>query len=242
MLIYKMLNLDIEKYNTISFVGGGGKSTSINAFAKEFKNIGKKVLITTTTKILHSEHKDNDCFVLGNLSEDFKPRNGSITVLGNSIKAGKIQGLSLNQLEDIHKMKIFDIILIEADGANNKPIKAPGEHEPVIPNFTNMTIGVIGLDSLGKSLDEANAHRPEILSKVLDVDYPHKINGDDIVKLCLHKDGLFKGGFGEKIIFLNKANSEERILLGKEVRKRLYNRGFNNVYITNMKNSNILED
>lgn len=241
MLIYKMLNLDIEKYNTISFVGGGGKSTSINAFAKEFKNIGKKVLITTTTKILYYEHKDNDYLILGNLSKKFNP-SGSITVLGDSVKGGKIQGLSPNQLEDINKRKIFDIILIEADGANNKPIKAPGEHEPVVPNFTTMTIGLIGLDCLGKPLDEDNVHRPEVLSKLLEVDYSHKINDENIVKLALHKDGLFKGGYGEKVIFLNKADSEDRLLLGKEIRRRLYNSGFNNVYITNMKNTNMLED
>lgn len=242
MLIYKMLNLDTEKQNIISFVGGGGKTTSINALAKEFKYIGKKVLITTTTKILCSEHENNDYFILGNPSIDFSPKSGSITVLGDSIKYGKIQGLSLNQLEDIHKRNIFDIILIEADGANNKPIKAPAKYEPVVPNFTTMTIGLIGLDSFGKPLDEDNVHRSEILADILDADYPHKINHEDIVKLVLHKDGLFKGGYGEKILLLNKANSEDRVVLGKEIKQRLYDVGLNNVYITNMKNTNVPQD
>ncbi len=54
-------------------------------------------------------------------------------------------------------------MIIEADGARKLPIKAPAEHEPVIPEFVNTVITVIGLSGLGKPLTEEWVHRPGIL-------------------------------------------------------------------------------
>lgn len=41
---------------------------------------------------------------------------------------------------------------IEADGAKRLPLKAPGEWEPVIPEFVDLVIGVVGMDALGEPI------------------------------------------------------------------------------------------
>ena len=40
--------------------------------------------------------------------------------------------------------------MIEADGAKRLPLKVPGEWEPVIPDFTDLVVGVIGMDAVGR--------------------------------------------------------------------------------------------
>ena len=60
------------------------------------------------------------------------------------------------------RKRLFDFILVEADGAKRKPIKAPADYEPVIPSSTTLVIGVIGLDALGKAIDEETIHRCEL--------------------------------------------------------------------------------
>ena len=49
--LYKSFDINLTKKEIISFVGGGGKTTTMFSLAEELKAMGKKVLVTTTTKI-----------------------------------------------------------------------------------------------------------------------------------------------------------------------------------------------
>lgn len=237
MTIFKELGLNVDNKHVISFVGAGGKSTTMDILAKELKSLGKKVLVTTTTTIFEDQHKEHDVLFLGKLPETYIPTKGTITLLGKKIKDGKIRGIIQEEIEVIFKRGIFDILLIEADGARMKAMKGPGDHEPVVVPFSTTTIGVIGLDAVGNPLDQDHVHRPEILSKLLEVETGHIIEAEDLVKLVLHQEGLFKKSHGKKVLFLNKASNEERVLLGEKIRKLLDLKGFKDVYITEIRKS-----
>jgi molybdenum cofactor cytidylyltransferase len=56
--------------------------------------------------------------------------------------------------------------LVEADGSRQRPLKAPGKHEPPIPSFAETVLVVAGLSGLGKPLDDENVHRPEIFGRL----------------------------------------------------------------------------
>lgn len=234
MQIYKKIKLNLEIQNLVSFVGGGGKSTSMNRLANELKDLGKKVLITTTTMLCESEHRENDKFILGQLPKKYKAEEGTITLLAKSVSGGKIQGIRSEEVEEIYNRNIFDVILLEADGAKRKPIKAPGDHEPVVPKITTTTIGLIGLDCIGKTLDDKNTHRPELLKKIFNVDLPHRIEVQDIVKLIVNENGLFKDCYGKRIVFLNKADNNKLMEMGQEIKDILYGKKIKDVYITKM--------
>lgn len=234
MKFYKMIGLDLNKKHVISFVGAGGKSTSMDTLAKELKMEGKKVLVTTTTVLFQPQHRDNDKFILGKLPQGYTPLNGSITLLGKSMDNSKIRGISTEHVKEIHRGEIFDIILVEADGARMKPLKAPANHEPVVPNFSTITIGVIGLDSIGMPLDDNHVHRPEILASILNVELPHIVNENDIINLVVHKEGIFKRANGKRIILFNKACNDERIRLGSKIQVELLGKGYKDVYIVDI--------
>ena len=181
--LYKKLNIDSNKKGILSFVGGGGKTTTIFSLAEELKVLGKKVLISTTTHIFKPDREDFDNIFLKDLEEK-EIRSSTITILGEKIVDGKIKGLDPSSLEAIIKKDLFDFILIEADGARGMPIKAPASYEPVILDSTLKTIGVIGLDALNMPIDKVS-HRKEILSSLLKKDLSDSIEIEDIVKLVL---------------------------------------------------------
>ncbi|MBU5312746.1 putative selenium-dependent hydroxylase accessory protein YqeC [Tissierella carlieri] len=233
MIIYKALGIDIYKAEMLSFVGGGGKTTTIFELAKEFISLNKKILISTTTRIFTPLKEEYTYLFLKDIDRDFNPLNGTITILGREIKNGKLEGISSEKLEEIFARNIFDIILIEADGSKRKPIKAPGNHEPVIPMTSTKTIGVIGLDSLGKAIDEDTVHRPELLRDIVGRNFI--IDEEVIVKLVLDKNGLFKNASRDKILLLNKANDEMKICKAKRIRRILDDKHFNNVAIADIK-------
>lgn len=232
MSIYKVLGIDIDKGQILSFIGGGGKTTTIFELAKEFISLNKKVLISTTTKIFTPSKEEYTYFFLKDIYKGFNPLNATITILGLDMKNGKLNGISPEKIDEIFSRNIFDIILIEADGSKGKPIKAPGNHEPVIPMTSTKTIGVIGLDSLGKIIDENTVHRPELLQKIAGKSLT--IDEETIAKLVLDKNGLFKNASRDKILLLNKANDEMKVSNGMKIRRILMDSGFEKVVIADI--------
>lgn len=235
MSIHRIMEIDIDKRGMFSFVGGGGKTTAIFQLAREFINLNKKVLISTTTKIGVPLEKEYDYFFLKDINRNFNPQNATITILGWKIRDKKLIGISPEKADEIFKRNIFDIILIEADGANRKPIKAPANHEPVVPMCSTKTIGVIGLDSLGKKIDKYTVHRPELLIEITGGKPLDIIDEETIEKLVLDKNGIFKNSYGNKILLLNKADDKNKVSKAIEIREKLYNDDFKNVVIADIK-------
>lgn len=195
--------------------------------------MNKRVLVTTTTAIYDPKEKYDYYFL--NKLEGFNPNLGSITIFGEKVNKGKLIGLSLQKIENIIKREIFDYILIEADGAKRKPIKAPADYEPVIPRSTTMIIGVVGLDCYGRKIEEI-VHRPELFTDITETNIFEKIDDNIIVRLVLNENGLFKNSFASNILLLNKACTKTDILNGYKIKKNLLENDFKDkIIITNIK-------
>ncbi len=59
---------------------------------------------------------------------------------------GQVVGLGREALDAIHGAGLFDSILVEADGARGKPLKAPAPHEPVLPSRADCVVAVVGAE------------------------------------------------------------------------------------------------
>lgn len=223
MSIHKNLGLNLGKGEVLSLVGAGGKTTILFLLGEEFKKSSKNVLLTTSTAIFNPKGNYDNCFI-GDM-KDFNTEFGSITVFGEKLDGKKLIGPSLSKIDKIIQGGIFDSVIIEADGARMKPIKAPGDHEPVISKLTTKTIGVVGLDALGEKI-KSIVHRPEIFINISGKGYLDQVDENSIVKLVLDKKGLFKGSRGEKVLVLNKASSKDRIESGRRIKNKLLEKGF----------------
>lgn len=223
MNIYECFNIDFTKKEMIAFVGAGGKTTSIFKLAKELKNSNKRVLVTTSTAIYYPNEEEYDGLIVDrvfDIENIDKIKEGSITVIGREVsKENKLLGLSKQLIDEIYNLKVFDYILVEADGSKRKSIKAPANHEPVIPINTDRVVGVIGLDFIKKKINRENVHRPELFCNITNSKMEEIIDEDKIFKLIVNKKGLFKSTSKEckKYILLNKVECEER----KEIASRI---------------------
>lgn len=226
MTILHALGLQKVKSGVVSLVGAGGKTTCMFRLAHELKKNKKNVLVTTTTKIYHPQNDDfqYDSIYIGNnpisLREKIPQKNsGFIAVAAKRIQAeqAKLVGFNYNQITSIHDETLFDFMLIEADGAGKKSIKAPDCHEPVVPRETSITIGMIGFDCLGKPVEEKTVHRLENFCDITGTAAGNLINKNTILQLIESPLGLFKKSpkFSSKILILNQvdtAHQEEKAL------------------------------
>ncbi|NBG88718.1 selenium cofactor biosynthesis protein YqeC [Isachenkonia alkalipeptolytica] len=186
----------------VTIVGAGGKTGTMFALAKELKALGKRVLITTTTAIYQPGEKDYDLCHTGDTKSlldasgtgDSPEQVGEIVVWGSRTDSqGKLQGVEPEAVDDLWRQAAFSWILVEADGAKGKNLKAPREGEPVVPKETTVFIGVIGMQSLGKPVHEGNVHRLENFTEITGTKPGDRIDEQVLRRLIVHEKGLFKG-------------------------------------------------
>ncbi|MTI70383.1 MAG: putative selenium-dependent hydroxylase accessory protein YqeC [Firmicutes bacterium] len=240
MKLYKKLNID--RLELISIVGAGGKTSTIYTLAKELKSENKKVLIASTTKMYYPNKKFIDnIFLLDNDIEYKNIPQGSITVIGHKVK-NKIGRVSSDYINKLYKKGLFDVILVEADGARKKTIKAPETYEPVIPSKSTKVIGILGLDSYKKSINVENVHRVDRFREAT-LSKPSQLIDETIIKrLVLNPKGLFKGVSEsmEKYLLLNKLDTID-LNIANKIAKKIKNESKIKIIITSMKNKISIE-
>lgn len=196
--------IDIKIGDIICVVGSGGKTTFIYNLAKEIKN--KKILISTTTKMLYPEENQVDYFFCLAEDNEISIKEGRTFIGGEKVSKNKISG-------DISLIKKyisrFDYILLECDGSKTKPLKGWNSTEPVILNETTKTIGIIPLHIVGEKITEKNIHRIEIFNNVFKTKIGDEITLNVIAEIITNPKGLFKDAVGEKILFLNRINNKK---------------------------------
>lgn len=217
-----------ETGSVLSFVGAGGKTTAIFTLAREMKELGFHVLITTTTAMYHPDKDGWNYNYLALETNSLKLTTpdligGSMTVATPKLdgRASKIRGYEPGAIDSLQQSDRFDYILVEADGSKEKPLKAPADHEPVIPASTRYLLGVIGLGSLDRPLGEKWVHRSHLFSQLTGLEPDHPITVAEIQTLIRSSQGLFKNcpDQAQRILILNGADNKTLCARGCEIGK-----------------------
>lgn len=241
--LYKLINIDLKKKEMVCLVGAGGKTSAMFRLARELSAEGKKVLATTTTAI-YCPGRDLYDEMLVSDKEDinlFKSRNKrSITVFGRSVSSeGKLLGVNPELLDALFLEGIFDCIIVEGDGSKGRPVKAPAEHEPVIPSLAARVLGFIGLDCVGKPICPEYVHRPELFCGIAACRKGDIIDADMIARLIAHPAGLFKAvpAAASRYVVLNKADGEKERAEAAGIIQKLSDMGYkaDGIVITSMR-------
>ena len=143
-----------------AFVGAGGKTTLIHRQAERYRAEGKRVFVTTSTHMF----AEPDTVLSDDAGTIIAALNRTGYVMAGIPEGGKIRSLSTDTYEKV--CAHADVVLIEADGSNHKPIKYPNSTEPVLPDNVEEIVVVCGLQALGRPLVEV-AHRPELVKACL---------------------------------------------------------------------------
>ncbi len=191
MQLSKMLKI---KPGITSVIGGGGKTSLIHMLAEDLDGT---VVICSTTHMYPSERFKA---VLSSDIEDIEAalKSARIICAGEPCGEGKIR-LSVETIDRI--AEIAEYVLVEADGARQKPMKAHGEHEPVIPENSRETICVLGASVFGQAIKE-KVHRPEIFIGLTGA------SADTLVTPALCAEVIQKEGFSDRI-FINQIETPE---------------------------------
>ena len=219
MGIWERLALDPAAHRLVALVGGGGKSSTMYAMARQGADSGRKVVVTTTTHILPHPGLPlaGDPEELAALLKEHRA-----VTLGAYDQRGKLTGAG----DPAACLELADLVLAEADGAKLLPLKAPADHEPVIPPGCHAVIASAGLDCVGQPIGAA-CHRPERVCALLGTDAGHILTAADVAAVLASPRGG-RRGVGQAMAFrclLNKADDRARWALGTEIQALLARQG-----------------
>lgn len=176
----------------VAFVGAGGKTRALFTLARELE---PPVLMTTTTHLAREQaawaevHQvaegtffpdlptSRRVLVTGPLQED------RWTAPSEAVLAALIQ----------RHQSLPAALLVEADGAARKPLKAPADHEPALPAEVNAVVTVAGLDALGRPATESTVHRVERFCRLAGLQPGEPVTPEALARVLAHPEGGRKG-------------------------------------------------
>ncbi len=185
--------LGLGRGEVVAFVGAGGKTTALFQLARELLAQGQRTVATTTTHmrpppfdewplVLTEGPRAWQAAAAQALAEERR-----VFIAARQDPDGKLAGIPPAEVAAL--TGLGDTVLVEADGARGRCLKAPAAHEPAIPSSATMVVPVIGLQALGWPLGSPVVHRPERLAALLDLAPDAPVSEETLVRLLLHPEG-----------------------------------------------------
>jgi molybdenum cofactor cytidylyltransferase len=212
----------IGEGSIVCVIGAGGKTTTVFALAEEGVSQGRRVLVTTTTRmwrpdlpLLLTADSQNLDRALGAGFHHHNPLAAGTAVSPD----GKLLGL---QPEQVCSLRSPQVILCEADGAAGRSLKIHRAGEPVVPACASHLLVLAGLDALGRSFSQM-AHPTDYASSYFGLSTEAAIEPGHVADALL-EGAIYRPQHATLTFILNKAEGEERVRIGRSIATRLLHR------------------
>jgi len=83
-------------------------------------------------------------------------------------------------------------VLVKADGARTRLLKAPNDREPQIPPGADRVVPVASVGAVGEPLTEETVHRPERVAAITDAEVGDRITPELVGRVLAHDAGGLK--------------------------------------------------
>jgi probable selenium-dependent hydroxylase accessory protein YqeC len=160
---------ELRRGDVVALVGGGGKTTLRGVLASQASAHLERVLTTVTTKTGPLAGMEADAVVIqadralrrAGVRGEFQ--NHRWVFSASRAEGRKWIGVEPDWIDEMAGE--VDLAIVEADGCRQKPFKAHGDREPVIPPSTTLVIPCIGAEVIGAPLTEECVHRSAIFTE-----------------------------------------------------------------------------
>jgi molybdenum cofactor cytidylyltransferase len=227
--------LRFQSPSPIALVGAGGKTTALFQLAGELSplsptdssgNARSSVIVAAATHlgVWQAARADRHLVAESDVSLAWLENGippGVTLVTGPLQDNNRLAGVGQDILYWLREVSFNNHIplLIEADGARQKSLKAPAEHEPPIPDWVEMAVVVAGLSGLGQPLTGENVHRPEIFARLSGLKMDAPVSSQALRCVLAHPSGGLKNipPQARRVVLLNQADTPALQSIGGEM-------------------------
>ena len=214
-----LLSLFNARQGVVCCVGAGGKKTTMFQLANAHTG---RVGITATA---HIEYFPESLEATKYIAEENElltairadSTSEKIAFAKPSQRFGRRAGVSCESIPEFIKAGQFELLVVKSDGARGRKIKAPAEHEPVIPDKADTVIPVVSAKVFGMPLTGKLAHRVEHVTNVTGLKENHEIKPEHIARLLVSDHGSLKNtGAATVIPLINMVDYADLEMLARK--------------------------
>lgn len=209
--------LGLAGSEVVSFVGGGGKTTSVFALAAHRPG---RCIVTTTTKM--GVDRTGGLPVLLAPSDDeivaALDRNDAVLAWSG---ADDRRGLGVEPARCDHWATLAETVAVEADGSRRRPFKAPRAYEPVVPASTTVLVACVGMAAVNAPI-EVGCYRTDAVAALVGASAKELLTPERLVRVLLHRNGSRKGQPDQArfAVLINRVTSTDFAAVD-EIRRRV---------------------
>lgn len=204
----------------VSIVGAGGKKSTLYALASELE----RAVVTATVRIPVFDDRVERLVVTGDPARTVRTNDAwplGVVPMHDDDRE-RYLGYDLETV-DVLASATDAPILLKADGARTRWLKAPNDDEPQIPSTTDLVIPVASARVVGESLDERRVHRPERVAAITGRTVGESVRAEDLVTVLTHDRGGLKHvpSDARVVPLINMVDDETLVSTGREVATEL---------------------
>ncbi|ELY42028.1 selenium cofactor biosynthesis protein YqeC [Natronorubrum sulfidifaciens] len=148
-------------------VGAGGKKSTLYELAGRLE----RAVVTATVRIPIFDREVADVRVttdpLAALeSADDTDLEWPLGLVPEQERDDRYRGYDPKTVDQLAAAAGIDHVLVKADGARTRLLKAPNEREPQLPETVETVLAIASVDAVGRPLDEHVVHRPKRVADV----------------------------------------------------------------------------
>jgi probable selenium-dependent hydroxylase accessory protein YqeC len=184
------LRTAFEPGDVTAVVGAGGKKSTLYALAAELE----RAVVTATVRIPPFGDRVERLEVTG---EPVGTVSGNEAwplgvVPGRDADRDRYLGYDPGRIDALASA-VEVPVLVKADGARTRWLKAPAEDEPQLPATADLVVPVASARAVGERIDGEHVHRPERLASLLDRPPGSRIRPTDVAAVLGDERGGLKG-------------------------------------------------
>lgn len=221
----------LADHRYVFLIGGGGKTRLMFTLAEHVRRSGRTIVSTTSTRILYPSKTDAAHVVVEDDVERVVARLRSELPSGRHVTVGKapgdgdrkLCGFAAEELDRLWQSAVADYLIVEADGAAGRSLKAHESYEPVLSARADLVIAVIGSDCIGRSLGDAHVHRAALFARLCGRAIGSPVTVADVATIFFHPLGYLRAvpSRADVIVLASKASTNERRANAKRLAAKL---------------------
>lgn len=210
------------------FVGAGGKKTSMYALAARLD----RAVVTATVRIpifdpqvARVEVTEDPVAALGNATDAASDADWPFGLVPEREFEDRYRGYDPETVSDLAAAHDGPV-LVKADGARMRDFKAPGEHEPRIPDSADTVVPVASALVVGRPMTDELVHRPERVADITGIDVGDEITHEVVAAVLASEAGGLKDvpADAEAIPLVNKVDGDEEETAAREIAEAVFRR------------------
>lgn len=170
----------------VCVVGAGGKKTTLYALADRVE----RAVVTATVRIPIFDERVADVVVTDDPRTALEdPTAWPLGVVPERERADRYRGYEPEAITTFGDDAPADVVLVKADGARTRLLKAPNQSEPQLPAGADTVIPIASAQVVGKPLDPEYVHRPERVAELTGLEEGDRIRPVDVATVLASENG-----------------------------------------------------